>query len=288
LRGCCPLGTAVLSLPAVELSVYTLGMSARAQFIVFLKRYRELAGLTQDQAASKLQVSTSLYKKIEQDKARPQADFAQRCDALYDTKVGVFVSIHRDLLAEPFPEWFGPRVQHEDAAESIHEWEMRGIPGLLQTEAYARAVFTSYRPYDAPEAIETDVRARLDRQDILAREHPPKLWVVISEGVLRHMVGGPKVMHEQLDHLVSLASSQWVVLQVFPFSAGDAPGANGPAALFEFEDKPTVAYLEGWDTGRVIEDPKSVAGIMTAISMIKSCALSPRDSVQLIGEIRGV
>jgi hypothetical protein len=83
-----------------------------------------------------------------------------------------------------------------------------------------------------------------------------------------------------------VSESQYAVLQVLPFSA-DAPGANGPAAMFEFDDSQPVAYLEGWGAGRVVEDPKEVVEITTALSMIKSCALSPADSAQLITEIRG-
>ena len=93
-------------------------------------------------------------------------------------------------------------------------------------------------------------------------------------------------MREQLGHLLSLAETQRIVLQVLPFAVSDAPGVDGPAALFEFDDSPPVAYLEGWGSGRVIKDQKEVAVIATALSMIKGCALSPIDSAQLITEIR--
>jgi transcriptional regulator with XRE-family HTH domain len=260
-------------------------VSARETFAQVLRGYREQNGLTQDQAAKKLMLSLSLYKKIEGCERRPQSDFAKRCDELFTTP-NVFTLLHEAVIAEPYPEWFGPRVVHEDRASVIHEWEMRGVPGLLQTEAYARAVFRAGKPYAAPDAIERDVRARLERQDILTREDPPRLWIVVSEGVLRQAVGGAAVMRGQLDHLITVSESQYAVLQVLPFSA-DAPGANGPAAMFEFDDSQPVAYLEGWGAGRVIEDPKEVVEITTALSMIKSCALSPADSAQLIAEIRG-
>jgi Domain of unknown function (DUF5753) len=138
-----------------------------------------------------------------------------------------------------------------------------------------------------PEALEQRVRSRLDRQDILGRECPPKLWVVVAEGVLRQVVGGREVMAGQLDHLVTMSGSSRAVIQVLPYSAADAPGSDGPAALFEFESEPPVAYLEGWESGQVVEDPKEVAEIATALSMIKGCALSPGESRQLIADIRG-
>jgi len=197
------------------------------------------------------------------------------------------VRIYEDTVSEPYSAWFGPRVVYEDRAVVITDWEQRGIPGLLQTEDYARAVVRACRPWDAPAVLEQTIKGRLERQDILSRDTPPKLWVVIAEGVLRQAVGGPSVMREQLDHLVKMSDSPQAVIQVLPFSASDAPGADGPAALFEFSDAPSVAYLEGWEAGRVVEDPKEVAGIATALSMIKSCALSPTDSRQLLAEIRG-
>jgi transcriptional regulator with XRE-family HTH domain len=261
-------------------------MSARLVFADLLATYRKQTGWTQAEAARRFTVSKSLYQKIEACDRKPQRDMAERCDELFGTH-GVFARIYKDIVTEPYSPWFGPRVEYEDRATAITNWEQRGVPGLLQIEAYARAAVRACRPYMPPEALEQRVRARIERQDILARDRPPKLWVVVAEGVLRQVVGGRDVMAEQLDHLLKMSESPQAVIQVLPFSAADAPGADGPAALFEFENQPSVAYLEGWESGQVIEDPKEVASIATALSMIKGCALSPRDSRQLIAEIRG-
>jgi hypothetical protein len=258
-------------------------VSARLIFADLLRAYR--GAMTQQDAAQKLRVSKSLYQKIESCDRRAQRDFAERCDDLYKTP-GVFVRVYEDTVAEPYSPWFGPRVVYEDRATIITNWEQRGVPGLLQTENYARAVVRACRPWHTPAVLEQTVKARLERQDILSRDNPPKSWVVIAEGVLRQAVGGPDVMNEQLDHLVKMSQSPQAVIQVLPFSASDAPGSDGPAALFEFSDAPSVAYLEGWEAGRVVEDPTEVAGIATALSMIKNCALSPADSRQLLTESR--
>jgi hypothetical protein len=127
----------------------------------------------------------------------------------------------------------------------------------------------------------------LERQEIFTRDCPPKFWAIIDEGVLHHLVGGREAMTEQLDHLLTMADSSLAVIQVYPYSAVDAPGMDGPVALFEFGGKPPVAYLESWNAGQVVEDPGEVATIATTLSMIKGCALSPTDSLQLIAEIRG-
>lgn len=261
-------------------------MSARSVFADLLAAYRKEAGWTQAEAAQQFTMSKSLYQKIEARDRKPQRDMAERCDELFGTPK-VFARIYKDIVTEPYSPWFGPRVEYEDLAIAITDWEQRGVPGLLQTKAYARAAVRACRPYMPPDALEQRVQARLERQDILTRDRPPKLWVVVAEGVLRQLVGGREVMAEQLDHLVEMSKLSRAVIQVLPFSATDAPGSDGPAALFEFESQPPVAYLEGWESGQVIEDPKEVAEIATALSMIKGCALSPGDSRQLIADIRG-
>jgi transcriptional regulator with XRE-family HTH domain len=262
-------------------------VSARSLFADLLTAYRKQAGWTQAEAAAKFHMSRSNYQKLESCDRKPQRDMAKLCDEVYATP-DVFSRIYADIVTEPYSAWFGPRVEYEDRAAVITDWEQRGIPGVFQTEQYARAVVRACRPYDSADAIENVVRGRLDRQEILTRDNPPKVWAVIAEGVLMQAVGGPQVMTEQLEHLIKVSDSTQAVIQVLPFSAADAPGADGPAALFEFADgSPSVAYLEGWEGGRVVEDPKEVAGIATALSMLKGCALSPGESRQLMTEIRG-
>jgi transcriptional regulator with XRE-family HTH domain len=254
-------------------------------FVEELRARREQMGLLQREFAEKAHLSLSSVKQYEAGKKKPGRPFATWCDDFYGCP-GTFERLYDGMIAESYPSWFGPRVLFEDKATRIHEWEMRGIPGLLQTRSYASAVIRACRPYDAGEELERDAAARIERQNILTRDDPPKLWVVLSEGVLRQAVGGVRVMRDQLGHLLSLAEAQGIVLQVLPFAVTDAPGVDGPAALFEFEDSPAVAYLEGWGSGRVLKDPKEVAAIATALSMVKGCALSPIDSAQLMTKIR--
>ena len=257
----------------------------RAMFVEELRAHREQAGLLQREFAEKAHLSLSSVKQYEAGKKKPGRKFATWCDDFYGCP-GTFERLYDGMIAEPYPSWFGPRVLFEDKATCIHEWEMRGIPGLLQTRSYACAVIRACRPYDTEEALDRDTAARIERQTILVRDDPPRLWVVLGEGVLRQAVGGVRVMREQLDHLLSLAEAQGIVLQILPFAVSDAPGVDGPAALFEFDDYSPVAYLEGWGSGRMLKDPKEVAAIATALSMIKGCALSPIESAQLMTTIR--
>jgi transcriptional regulator with XRE-family HTH domain len=263
----------------------TRPVTFRAMFTEELRARRERMGLLQREFAEKAHVSLSSVKQYEAGKKKPGRKFAIWCDDFYGCP-GTFERLYDGMIAESYPSWFGPRVLFEDKATCIHEWEMRGIPGLLQTRSYASAVIRACRPYDTEDELDRDAAARIERQNILVRDDPPKLWVVLGEGVLRQAVGGIRVMREQLDHLLGLAETQGVVLQVLPFTVSDAPGVDGPAALFEFDGSPPVAYLEGWGSGRAVKDPREVAAIATALSMIKGCALSPIDSAQLMTKIR--
>lgn len=251
-----------------------------------LQARREEAGLTQDQLAQKALISASLLRKIETSKRRPQSDFAEWCDKFFGCP-GTFRRFHRMTLLETFPEWFAPRILYEELATVITEWELRGIPGLLQTRAYAEAIIRSCRPFDPEAHLIRDIDARIERQQILNRQNPPKLWVLLAEGLLHQAVGGADVMREQLDHLVEITGTPKCVLQILPYSAADVPGSGGPATIFEFIDRKPVAYMEGWDIGWLVEDANQVTRISTALSMIKGCALSPADSRKLLIKIRG-
>jgi transcriptional regulator with XRE-family HTH domain len=263
----------------------TQPVTFRAMFVEELRARREQMGLLQREFAEKAHVSLSSAKQYEAGRKKPGREFAAWCDVFYGCP-GTFGRLYDGMITESYPSWFGPRVLLEEKAARIHEWEMRGIPGLLQTRSYASAVIRACRPYDAGEELERDAAARIERQSILAREEPPRLWVVLGEGVLRQAVGGARVMREQLGHLLRLAEAQGIVLQVLPFAVTDAPGVDGPAAMFEFDGSAAVAYLEGWGAGRVVKDPEEVAAIATALSMIKGCALSPVDSARFMTRIR--
>lgn len=259
--------------------------TARSMFAEELQTRREEAGLTQDQLAEKALISASLLRKIETSKRRPQSDFATWCDKFFCCP-GTFRRFYRMTLLETFPEWFAPRMGYEELATIITEWEMRVVPGLLQTHAYAEAIIRACRPFDPEPELLRDIEARIERQEILARSNPPKLWVLLAEGLLHQAVGGAEVMRGQLDHLIEISGTSKCVLQILPHSATDAPGGDGPATIFEFSDRPPVAYVEGWEVGWMIEDQAKVTRISTTLSMIKGCALSPVDSRNLMIKIR--
>jgi transcriptional regulator with XRE-family HTH domain len=262
-----------------------LSETALATYAGELKAWRERMGLTQQAFADKLGYSAALVAAVEQCKRSPTEDFATRCDEVTDAP-GTFVRWQVQVARESYPAFFAPVLAFERDAVRIHGWEIGAVPGLLQTEAYTRALIRASRSQDSDDAVERMVTARAERQAILSREHPPALWYVLDEGVLHRVVGSRFVMADQLDKLITLASMPGIVLQVLPYAVGDHAGTDGPISVFEFQDTPTVCYTECYGGGRIIEGRNEVAELVTVMSMLRASALSPRETLELIRKVR--
>ncbi len=269
----------------VEVGVSGVKASAIAAFAAELRSWRRRHGWPQVELGERIGYSASLVSGVETLAKIPTLDFAKRSDEATGAP-GTFVRLHELIAREAYPSYFAPVITFEREAVRVHEWEMRVIPGLLQTGDYARAVIKAGKPQDSADAIERTVIARLERQDLLSGEHPPMLWYVLSEGVLRQAVGGPAVMAEQLDKLTELAGRQGIVIQVLPFTVADHPGTDGPIAIFEFSAAPAAAYTECKGGGRIVEAPDEVADLMTVLNMVRAAALSPRESIEFMRKIR--
>ena len=255
-----------------------------AAFASQLRSWRNQLGWTQVEAGDKLGYSASLISGIETMDKTPTADFAARCDEAFGAP-GTFVTLQGLVAREAYPAFFAPVVPFEREAVRIHGWELGAVPGLLQTEAYAHALIRVSRTMDSDTAIDRLVAARVERQAILSRDHPPMLWYVIDEGVLRHVIGDRAVMGAQLDRVIEAADTAGIVIQVLPFTA-DHAGTDGPIAIYEFAEAPAVCYTECYSGGRIVEARAEVADLMTVMSLIRASALPPRESRELIRRIR--
>jgi transcriptional regulator with XRE-family HTH domain len=260
-------------------------VSALAKFAAQLRAWRQRSGWSQVELADKLLCSDSLVSGVETMNKTPTLDFARRLDEAFDLP-GTFVALHELISREAWPSYFAPVIDFETRAVRIHEWELRVIPGLLQTESYARSVISAGKPRLGPDALDRSVSSRIERQRILTRDNPPMLWAVLHEGTLRHVVGGLAVMAEQLDKLIDVARMPDVMMQVLPFTASDHPGTDGPISVFDFTDAASVAYTECNGGGMIVESPDQVAELMTTINLIRAVALPPRASMNLLVQIR--
>jgi transcriptional regulator with XRE-family HTH domain len=175
--------------------------SALEAFAAQLKAWRKKHGWSQADLAAKLAYSDSLVSGIETLAKTPTLDFAKRCDEVFDAPE-TFVLLHSLLSREAWPSYFAPVIDFENQAVRIHEWEPRVVPGLLQTEDYARSVINAGTPRITQVELDRKVNGRLDRQRILGRDKPPMYWTVLGEGALRQVIGTPAIMAAQLDRLI--------------------------------------------------------------------------------------
>ena len=270
----------------VKEPVAAVKASAMSKFAKQLQGWRTKRGWTQVELAEKLGYSNALVSQIEQQQKASSADFAAKCDEVFDTPE-TFADLQELVAREAWPSYFAPVIDAETRATQVHEWDQRVIPGLLQTEDYARSVIKAGQPRISPDDLERKVSSRLERQAIFLRESDrPMYWVVVHEGVLRHVVGSPEIMCAQLDRLIEAAESPDIIIQVLPYSAGDHPGTDGPVKVFDFAGAPSSGYTECNGGGMIIEQPEQVAGLVTTMSLIRAAALSPRESRNCIVKIR--
>ncbi len=191
------------------------------------------------------------------------------CDEVFNTP-STFQRLWERQAKHAVPSNASPYYDLEAEATRIHKWELRCIPGLLQTESYARAIMRTELLKEAQESLDKDVKARIERQSILTQEKLPVVWIIIDESVLYRPYGN---MAEQLKHLAMLAARPNIIIQILPYSMNDHPGLNGPLTILEFSDSPSIAYAQGWGSGRLIENSADVSHYLACYDLIRASAL---------------
>ncbi|MGW2818870.1 helix-turn-helix domain-containing protein [Streptomyces sp. NPDC001415] len=258
--------------------------SPRAFLGAELRFAREKAGLTQDELGQPLFVSGSFIGQLEAGTRRMHLEYARQIDEILGTD-GFFTRNCVAAAKSKYPDHFAEAAEAEAVATTIREYAPLLIPGLLQTEAYARAVFRAYQPTATDDVIERLVTARLERAQLLDDPTTPMLWAVLDEAVLRRRVGGSAVMAEALARVAALGLSHRVIVQVLPFDAGAHMALEGSLKLMAFEDAPPLAYLQGLGTGRLQDDPATVTRYELTYDLVGASALSPQQSLALIESV---
>lgn len=259
-----------------------------------LRQLRERNGLTLDQAARQLDMSKSNLSRIENAQIGIKPRDVRAALALYQVSnddAEALIEIARGAqqrgwwhnYGDVLPEWFEFYVGLEAEASVMRTYEAESVPGLMQTEAYARAMFL-LTAGDAD--IDRKVAARIQRQEILRQEEPVTLSAVLNEAVLMRPVGGPHVMSEQLEQLADLAKLPNVTIQVLPMAAGGHPAMTTPYVILSFKDAPdeSIVYLENLTNGQALEEPEHVGGYTMVHEKLCSMALGPDDSIALLRE----
>ncbi|MFM9611360.1 transcriptional regulator [Streptomyces sp. V2] len=261
---------------------------------------RERAGLRREEAAKVLRVAPATIRRMENAEVALKIPYLQLLLKAYgvagDEAEG-FVRLAEDAnrpgwwqrYHDVLPGWFSMHVSLEGAASLIRQYEPHFVPGLLQTEDYARGVLVSGAiAQTRPEDIDRLVALRMRRQDLLTRPDAPRIWVVMDETVLRRPVGGPEVMRAQIDRLLDAAKLPNVVLQVAPFANGPHPGTYGPFVLFRFAmpELPDMVYSE-YLTGAVYLDAREeVATHLEVMDRMAAQAATAHRTKEILRDLR--
>ncbi|WP_165986283.1 helix-turn-helix transcriptional regulator [Streptomyces sp. YIM 98790] len=251
-----------------------------------IKRLRENAGLTQAQFGSRIGYGAELVSSVERGVRIPQEAFLDGAERVLDAK-GVLASMKEDLERVRFPARFRDFAKWEKDAISVYGYSPLLVPGLLQTEDYARAVIGGNCPPLDPETIEERVTGRIARQRLLDRRPPVVFGFVIEESVLRRPVGGRDVMRRQLAALLERGRQPHVSLQVMPTERWEHNGVLGSLTLLETRDHRTIVYTETQGISGVISDRKQLSTFTQRHGIIRMQALDGPASARFIEQIAG-
>ncbi|WTW93858.1 helix-turn-helix domain-containing protein [Streptomycetaceae bacterium NBC_01309] len=264
-----------------------------------LRRLREGQGISREDAGYEIRASESKISRMELGrvsfKDRDVADLLTMYGVTDETEREALLNLTREANAtgwwhsygDILPSWFQVYVGLEEAASVIRTYEVQFVPGLLQTADYARAVIVAGQPNASAPEVERRVGLRTQRQLILGRDRPPRLWAVLDEAALRRPIGGRDVMRGQIQHLIDAAAHPHVTIQVMPFRFGAHAAEGGPFTLLRFPepDLPDVVYLEQLTSALYLDKRDDVDQYTEVMERLSVDGLPPDRSVDLLARI---
>jgi transcriptional regulator with XRE-family HTH domain len=270
----------------------------RRRLALELRRLREAARLTCEEVAEHLECSASKISRVETGRVSVSPRDVRDMLELYgvpEQQRDSLVQLSRDsrqkgwwhAYSDTINPQFATYVGLETAASEIRVYEVNIIPGLLQTEDYARTMIRSATMNGSHDDIERTVALRMARQPALTRDDPPMLWTVVDEAALRRRVGGAELMRAQLEHVLELSSLKNVAMQVIPFAAGAHPAMGRPFVILVFPERidPDVVYLEDLTSTLYLEDVDEVDRYNVFFNHLRATALSFEDSAALVTSV---
>lgn len=253
-----------------------------------LVRRREAIGLSREEVAQRLEIAVSTLYRIEIGQARPQTRTLRDLLTLYGvtgTERDALITLSKEAGKRGWwqsyegvlPSDYTTFISLETEASSIRTFQPLVVPGMLQSEDYARALTLGESPETGTSEIERQVEVRMSRQEHVIKDDP-QFWAVLDEAVLRRPVGGPQVMAAQLRRLAQISGElPRVTVQVVPFTAGPHPGLPGSFAILGFPESvdPDVVYLDGHTGGAYLEEPAEIRQYELMFNHLVAMALSP-------------
>jgi transcriptional regulator with XRE-family HTH domain len=264
-----------------------------------LRRLRERQGITREEAGYAIRASGSKMSRLELGrvgfKERDVTDLLTLYGVTDDRDRETLLALAQDAntpgwwhrYGDVLPGWFETYVGLEEAAALIRTYEVQFIPGLLQTEEYARAVISLGNSPAPPTEIEQRVSLRITRQELLTRGNGPRLWAIVDEAALRRPIGGREVMRGQLERLIQATKLPGVILQVLPFRVGGHTAEAGAFTILRFpeSDLPDVIYVEQLTSALYLDRRDDVDSYMEAMERLCVVSAPPDNTAEILSRI---
>ncbi|GAA1564443.1 helix-turn-helix transcriptional regulator [Actinomadura kijaniata] len=263
-----------------------------------LLQLRADAGQTREEVAESTGINPATLYRIEHARTRPQTrTLVALLDAygVTEPRRSELVTLNKQAaergwlhtLASSLPEHYASYIEFEGAARAVRNYECLFIPGLCQTEDYARAAIRGTLPGATREQIQNRVEARMRRQAILTGEHPLELWAIVDEAALRRAVGGSQIMVEQMQKLREVSELPNVTLQVIPYEAGAHPGMPGSFVVMDFPESvgPSIVYIESQAGDLFLEEEADIQRYNLVFEHLRAAAISPDASASLVAKV---
>ena len=264
-----------------------------------LRRLREEAGITRQQAGYNIRGSESKISRLELGrvgfKERDVTDLLTMYGVEDATERQTFLDMVKQSnepgwwrrFGDTMPNWFSDLVGLEEAAARIQIWEPLYVSGLLQIEPYARAIFSHGRPEMADERVDQLVALRMRRQKMFSRPDAPRVWMVLDESVLHRPIGGMKVLKQQIEYLLEMSALPHVSVQVLPYSRSGLSAEHAFSLLrFGEPELPNIAYVEYLTGAHYIEKREEIEKYSRALDMLAVDAETPERSRALLAKRR--
>ncbi|MFH8473643.1 Scr1 family TA system antitoxin-like transcriptional regulator [Streptomyces sp. NPDC018000] len=249
---------------------------------------REHAGLSRAELATRVRYSKHTVESVELGRRMPDEAFVERAEeALGNTGALRKAARHLSRGEVGLAAWFRQWARLERDAVSLCTYECRLVPGLLQSEAYARAVFEGTIPLRTDDELEGQLMARMERQRMMRERPTVPFSFIVEEHVFRRRFGDAEMMRGLVDHVLERSAPRNVTLQVVPLEAGLHTCLDGPVQVLETKEGRRLGYSEGQENGRLISDPKGVSVLCHRYETLRSQALNPKESRDLLERLRG-
>jgi transcriptional regulator with XRE-family HTH domain len=263
-----------------------------------LRRLRAEKELSREDVSEATGINTATLYRIETARVRPQARTLAAMLTVYEVSGDERAALTQLLkdsaqpgllqaYADELPEEYSTYIEFEQEARSVWNYESLYIPGLLQTEAYARAVIPGGMPSLTSVQVDRRVQVRMKRQEVLRGDLPLHLWAICDEAALHRAVGGPKVMRDQLLYLLNAMELPQVTLQVVDFATGAHPGMHGTFVVMNFPDDPQVVYIDSMAGDLFLEEEAELRRYTGLFEYLRAFALSPDATRQLLTRVAG-